>query len=150
MMGYRKYPHQMDRHYITYLKWRAKKLAPSDPKTPEEFAKSLNLPLQALLEFEARPSFEDDLRKASLSWLQSKIPELLHVAYQEAKESKDVGDIEKLVDIAHRLRKKSEEGGNQFNFFNLNDETINRIAQRQLGSGIAGREARILTASSEE
>lgn len=136
--------------YKIYINWKVKLLDASDPQNLNEFMERYKVKKDDIVEFQNIPSYEEDLRKASLSWLQSKIPELLHVAYKEAKESKSVSDIEKLVDIAHALKKKGETGGNQFNFFNLPDETINRIAKRQLEPGVSGREARLPTASSAQ
>lgn len=123
--------------YKIFIQWKVKLLDPSDPQNLQEFLTKYNLTNKDILAFQAVPTYEEDLRKASLSWLQSKIPELLHVAYKEAKESKSVSDIEKLVDIAHALKKKGETQNNQFNFFNLDANQHKRIAERYLNRGTA-------------
>jgi len=119
--------------YKAYITWKVKLLTPQDPKNLEEFMTKYNLKPEDILSFQETPTYEDDLRKASLLWLQSKIPELLHVAYKEARESKSVSDIERLVGIAHELKKKGETNNNQFNFFNLDESRFKQIANRYTG-----------------
>jgi hypothetical protein len=119
--------------YKAYITWKVKLLTPQDPKTLEEFMTKYNLTPQDITSFQETDSYEDDLRKASLLWLQSKIPELLHIAYKEARESKSVSDIEKIVEMAHSLKKKGESSNNQFNFFNLDESRFKQIASRYTG-----------------
>ena len=122
--------------YRQYLRWKTKILSPTDPKTDQEFSVKYSISLPDIAEFTRRPEYSNDLRTAALAWLESKIPELLHVAFLEAKQTKNVNDIQKLVDIAFELRKKDKEAKsmNQYNFFNntLTDEQIKRIAERSL------------------
>lgn len=122
--------------YHQYLRWKSKILSATDPKTDQEFADRYTVSLPDIAEFTRRPEYSNDLRTTALAWLESKIPELLHVAYQEAKQTKNVNDIQKLVDIAFELRKKDKEvkSMNQYNFFanTLTNEQIKRIAERSL------------------
>lgn len=124
--------------YKIFINWKVKLLDKSDPQTLEEFCTRHSLTMKDIALFQAVPTYEEDLRKASLSWLQSKIPELLHLAYKEAKESRSVSDIEKVVEIAHQLKKKGETQNNQFNFFNLDANQHKRIAERYLNRGTVG------------
>lgn len=132
--------------YKIYVNWKVKLLDKSDPQNHEEFCARYNVTMQDIAGFHQNPTYEDDLRKASLSWLQSRIPKLLHIAVKEAEESKSVADIEKLVEIAHALKKKGESQSNQFNFFNLDDKQYKRIAGRYLNGGTA----RLSAGSSKE
>lgn len=136
--------------YKIFLNWKVKILDSTDPKTIEEFCERYKITTQEAKAFEDLPSFEDDFRKASVIWLQSKVPELLHIAYNEAKMSKSVSDIEKLVEIAHSLRRKGDKEGNQYNFFNLNDQQLKRIAGRLNKSTLGVREVSLPSGSSEE
>lgn len=118
--------------YLKYLAWLSKDLseAPSDPQSIPEFMARFDITLEEIKEFHTSPSFEDDFRKAQASWLQSQVPNLLHTAVKEAKMSKSVSDIEKLVSLAHNLKDKASNTNIQNNFFNLNDEKIQKIAKR--------------------
>lgn len=120
--------------YKLYVQWKVKLLETSDPKNLEEFCAKYKLTNKDIAGFHQVPTYEEDLRKASLSWLQSRIPKLLHIAVREAENSKSVADIEKLVEIAHQLKKKGETQNNQFNFFNLDEGQNKRIAERYINS----------------
>ena len=124
--------------YKIYVQWKVKLLDKTDPQNNEEFCAKYNLTNKDLAGFTQVPTYEEDLRKASLSWLQSRIPKLLHIAVKEAEDSKSVADIEKLVEIAHQLKKKGETQNNQFNFFNLDAKQHKRIAERYINGGTLG------------
>ena len=118
--------------YKSYLSLRAKdlKASPQDPQTIQEFCERTLISIDQVRSFHENPQFEDDLRQAATSWLQSQIPALLHLAVSQARLSKDVGDIEKLVEIAYRLKSKGDASQNTLNIFNISDEKAARIAQR--------------------
>ncbi len=118
--------------YKAYLGWRAKDLKanPQDPQTLQEFCERTLISVEQIRSFHENPQFEEDLRQAATAWLQSQIPALLHLAVSQARLSKDVGDIEKLVEIAYRLKSKGDAAQNTLNIFNITDEKAARIAQR--------------------
>ena len=134
----------LEKNYQAYLKWKAKLLTPKDPQNDSEFATKHGLTIQDLVSFVERPSFQDDLLLASLTWAKSKTPELLHLVYNEVKLSKSVADLEKFIQIAHEVKKKDKDDKNSNNFFFFQD-----IKPEQYANIIA-REAKFINSGSEE
>jgi len=120
----------MDDIYNYFIEWKAKPVDPKGVKTIPEFCEKFGVTLADIAGFAKRPDYKERLTAEAIAWGQNKVPELLHVAFEEAKMSKDVASIEKFIDIVHGLKKKKEMGGNQFNFFNINDEQFKQIAAR--------------------
>ena len=128
-----------DRIYPIFIDWKAKPTKKGDPVNVQEFCEKHQITPADLADYVQRADYEDLLTTAALAWARGKVPELLHVAFEEARLSKDVQSIERFINIAHELKKKKDEkgiGGNQYNFFNLTDEKFKQIAARTIGTPV--------------
>lgn len=127
---------KLDKVYSIFVEWKAKPLKATDPQNVDEFCELHEVTKSDLADFTKRPEYHDNLTTAALNWARGKVPELLHVAFEEARLSKDVASIERFINIAHELKKKKDQGigGNQFNFFNIDNDKLKQIAARTIGN----------------
>lgn len=142
----------LDEVYRYFIDWKARPLKPGTPFSVQEFCDKYQITLKDTVSFITRPSFHDDLLKATVEWSKSAIPELLHVLYKESTASHSASDIERFVNIVHTLSRKDKEGiSNTFNFFgNLKDERYRDIVKREarvLGDGSESPSPELLPAN---
>lgn len=121
--------------YRAYVIWKARPINTDDPTYPQnidEFMTLHKLTKENIREFISRPSFGDDIEYEAIAWAKSKVPTLIHRAYDHAKKSGTMQDLEKFMNIIKGKEQTSQ--NNQFNFFgNLTDEQFRRIATREVG-----------------
>lgn len=135
-------PLMEDEIYKRFIVWRSRPITINDPQNPEEFAAKYKTTLATLREFADRPEYGDDLLIATLNWAKARTPELIQTVYKEVKQSKDVGDLEKFLNIVYEIKKKDKTNNNQFNFFN-------QLTEQQYES-ILKREAKLLTTGGDK
>lgn len=127
---------EKERIYQIFIDWKARPTRATDPKDVDEFCKTHEIEKSDLAEFISRADYSDRLTTAALNWARGKVPELLHTAFNTAKLSGDVAAIERFISIAHALKdKKGQSGqGNQYNFFNIDNDKLKQIAARTIGT----------------
>lgn len=129
-----------DKNYIRFIQWKARPMQASDPQTPTAFAEKYNLTISDLKEFEQRPEFSDDLLVATIAWAKTKTPELIQAIYNDVKQSHNVGDLERFLNVIHEIKRKDKMNNTQINFFNsLTPEQYESIAIREARLLEAGR-----------
>jgi len=133
--------------YQAYIRWRSYPQEKTDPQSNDEFCKKYGITTKDLLEFINKDTYQDDLLISSLNWAKSKTPELLHIVYAEVKLNKEVGDLEKFMNLTHEIKRKDKDmkGITNFNFFtSLKDDQYENIIRREAESLNNGREETVI------
>lgn len=128
--------------YNTFLFWFSLPPKHRKPQTFQEFADFYKISLSDIAEFQERDTFGEGLYKAAQKWGKSKVPELLHIAFERAKSSGKPSDVESFTRLI-TLDKDEKKNGNTYNLnvFNPSDEQYRQILERE--------SSRVLTDSSE-
>ena len=122
----------MEEIYKIFVIWKSRPPQKTDPQNPKEFAEKYGVTLSDLREFTERPEYPDDTLNASIGWAKSKTPELIQQIYKEVKESKNVADLERFLNVIYELKRKDKINNQQINFFgNLSDEQYANILKRE-------------------
>ena len=122
----------MEEIYKIFVLWKSRPPQKTDPQNPAEFCTKYNVTLSDLREFVERPEYPDDTLNASIGWAKSKTPELIQSIYKEVKESKNVADLERFLNVIYEIKKKDKVNNQQINFYNgLSDEQYNVILKRE-------------------
>jgi hypothetical protein len=122
----------MEEIYRIFVLWKSRPPQKTDPQSPTEFCDKYKISLSELREFTERPEYPDDTLNASIGWAKSKTPELIQQIYQEVKESKNVADLERFLNVIYEIKKKDKVNNQQINFYNgLSDEQYAVILKRE-------------------
>jgi len=74
---------QKEKIYSAFIKWYASPVDSRKPRTIEEWCTQFNIPTNLVGEFTHKREFTDDIYREAIAWGKSKIPELLHILYQQ-------------------------------------------------------------------
>lgn len=123
-------------YYITYLRWYISDPDERYPKSMEDFLSTYELTMKDLSDFEARPTFYDDLEREIKNWGISKLPEILREAFKQAKGTGRASAINAFKSLLEDNKNKN----NTVNIFAINPspEQYQRILNREnkrLGDG---------------
>lgn len=124
--------------YQAFLRWRASPAAPGEPQNLTEYAKSRSLSADEVRSFVERPTYHTDLLAAALLWAKSKVPQLLHDAFERAKDARGkTSDAEKFMQLVIELDKaqkapdRSPQAPGTTNFiFNVDDTKLRELTER--------------------
>lgn len=133
--------------YEKYVEWKAKPVLsneedPSYPKNADEFIKQYKIDKFILDDFTKRPGHYEQVIKASFVWAKSKIPDIIHAVFTDAKKLKTPEAAERFLAVLSELNKAMKQDGdgpsgrnnqiNNFNFFGeIDDEKYRRIIARE-------------------
>jgi len=131
----------LDKIYRIFIRWRSKPSSKEEPQNPTDFCKEYGVTMNDLRAFCDRPEYADDLLIETLAWAKSKTPELIQSIYKEVKESKNVADLERFLNVIYEIKKKDKTNNQQFNFFNnLTEDQYESILKREAKLLEAGRD----------
>lgn len=118
--------------YRIFITWKSRPPQKADPQNPQEFCEKYKVTMSDLREFMERPEYADDILTNTIGWAKTKTPELIQSIYKEVKESKNVADLERFLNVIYEIKKKDKVNSQQFNFFNnLTDEQYANILKRE-------------------
>ncbi len=124
--------------YSVFVKWFAMPKETRYPATEEEFCTLAKISKQDLAEFANRDTFYDDLVKEAKNWGKTKLPEMLHMLYNDFKENKKPVVAQTFKSL---LELDKEQKPLNINVFNLPEQQYRQIV---------AREAKLLETSSAE
>lgn len=104
-----------DKLYYTFLKWYAMPEESRSPRTIDEFCQHAKIDKSLIGEFHNRPSYTEDLFKASMEWGKSKVPELLRSLYKHYLDTKSLTHLKMYkellqLDKPDKSKSDAEEG----------------------------------------
>jgi len=130
-------PHQ--NAYNFFIRWFTTPPNERIPASKDQFYTTIGINDDIVAEYQSRDTYYDDIYKEARNWGRSKIPQLLHMLYEEFKQTKKPAILETYKKL---LEVDKKEGGSTFNFntFNPSDEQYRQILAREAKSLEAGSE----------
>lgn len=124
--------------YTIFIKWFAMPKETREPKTMAEFCSQYNITKSDISAFTTKDSYYEDLVKEAKNWGKSKLPEMLHILYNDFKESKKAITAQTFKQL---LELDKEQKPLNINVFNLPEQQYRQIV---------AREAKLFETSSEK
>jgi predicted transcriptional regulator len=85
--------------YKYFIRWMALPPTSRQPTSISELAENLGVTERTISQFTLRDSYPNDLFVASMEWGRTKVPELLHTAYEKYKKTKSANDLKMYREI---------------------------------------------------
>lgn len=114
--------------YNIFIKWYTMPKESREPRTLKEFCDQFEITKEDISEFMQRDTYYDDLMKEGKNWGKSKLPEMLHILYEDFKENKKPITAQAFKQL---LEVDKEQKTNNINVFNISDQQYRQIVQRE-------------------
>lgn len=120
---------KLDRVYRLYVIWQSEPPVERKHDTLKDFSVFHKVSEADLATFENAPGYYEDLEREATKWGRSKLPELLHLLYNQILKTKKGSDIETFKKLISR--DANAPSGNTINIFNLDDKQKKQIIERE-------------------
>ncbi len=95
--------------YDIFVKWYAMPESVREPKTIPEFCELMKITQNDIGMFSEQEDFTETLMANALEWGKTKIPELLGIIYDTARQTKNINHIKSFAELVNSTDKKKIE-----------------------------------------